>query len=125
MCGVCLGEKQLYRRKEKVIDMKNDLLKKETDLTAFGGGMSDKGLLDGKVPSVKSVQSGSGISAPKKNVMTQNNNPMSQGMKTSSSWYKGDVAYDKASGGYEVRKSHNNAGISDNEIKWDGQYVIV
>ena len=108
-----------------MIDMKNDLLKKETDLTAFGGGMSDKGLLAGKVPSVKSVQSGSGISAPKKNAMTQNNNPMSQGMKTSSSWYKGDVAYDKASGGYEVRKSLNNAGISDNDIKWDGQYVIV
>lgn len=105
--------------------MKNDLLKKETDLTAFGGGMSDKGLLVGNVPSVKSVQSGSGISAPKKNVMTQNNNPMSQGMNASSSWYKGDVAYDKASGGYEVRKSLNNAGISDNDIKWDGQYVIV
>ncbi len=109
--------------------------KKGTDLAAIGsGGLQDTGLLSGNVPkSGNAGQNSNGIGVSGgKNVMTQNangvgsggQNVMTQGASNTYRQRK-PVAYDAESGGYALRQSLINAGISDDDIRWDGTYVIV
>lgn len=86
--------------------------------------------LNGKTSSIKGfndVLDGKGTNAPmggvknngaKKNVMTQTA-PVARG-----SWMN-KAAYDPETDSYAVRQVLNNAGVSDDDIKWDGTFVSV
>lgn len=97
---------------------------KDIDLNQYGDkGLKDTGLVIGKVPSVQSTDTGikkpEGNTAavkPAKSVMAGPVTPIAT---------KKPVAYDAETGGYAIRQSLNNAGIKDDDIKWDGTYVTV
>ena len=86
----------------------------EGSFTMNGNTSTIKGfndVLDGK---------NSPMATPKNNTK----NVMTQGVKANTNWMN-KAAYDPETDSYAVRQVLNNAGISDDDIKWDGTFVSV